>query len=92
MASRFKAYKIGADLDDAADIIAKENGYPSSAAFVKGLIRYAVLCRSKHHVTLPWAQLPLTDQDKLDAALLRRAQEGRGMSAKQAATVNWQDL
>ena len=92
MASRTKTYKIGADLDDAADLRAKEIGYPSGAAYLKALLRYDVLCRAKHSVTVPWSQLPLSVQDEIDKKLLARAKEGKGMRATEAAKLDWRRL
>jgi hypothetical protein len=92
MASRTKTYKVGSDLDDAAELRAKEIGYASGAAYLKALLRYDILCRATHHVTIPWSMLPLEDQDKIDAALLARARRGQGMTAKQAKDVDWRSL
>lgn len=92
MASRLKTYKIGPDLDDAAELRAKEIGYPSGAAYLKALLRYDVLCRATHSVTVPWSQLPLSEQDKIDKKLLERAKQGKGMRASEAAKVDWRKL
>ena len=56
------------------------------------MIRYDALCRSTHSVTIAWSELPLEDQDKVDAKLLARAQKGQGMRAAEAAKVDWRTL
>lgn len=92
MASRTKSYKIGADLDDAAEILAAVNGYPSGAALIKGMLRYALLTQAKHSVSLPWSLLPLAVQDKLDAALLTLVTARRGMKSAEAATITVEEI
>jgi hypothetical protein len=89
MASRVKTYKFGADLDDLADLRAKHLGYKSGAAYIKALIRYDSLCCAQHSLTIPWSNLALEEQDQIDAKLLSRAKNGKGMTGKIAKTLNW---
>ena len=84
--------KLPPDLEALAELRAKETGYKSWGAYLKGLLRYDALCRSTHSVTIAWSELPLEDQDKVDAKLLARAQKGQGMRAAEAAKVDWRTL
>lgn len=79
MASSTRSLKLPPDLLDVAEKRAKGLGYPSWSAYVKGLIRYDALCQGPHSITLPWANLPLVEQDKVDAKLLKLTQEGVGV-------------
>lgn len=78
MASITRSTKLPADLADVAEARAKALGYPSWNAYIKGLIRYDALCQGEHTITLPWAQLPLAEQDKIDAKLLKYTRHGVG--------------
>ena len=78
MASQTRSIKIPADLAEAAELRAKQLGYPSWGAYVKGLMRYDMLVQGKHDITLPMAQLPLAEQDKVDAKLLEATKKGVG--------------
>lgn len=79
MASSIRSLKLPPDLLDVAEKRAKNLGYPSWSAYVKGLIRYDALCQGPHTITLPWANLPLVEQDKVDAKLLKLTLEGVGV-------------
>ena len=79
MASSTRSLKLPPDLLDVAEKRAKNLGYPSWSAYVKGLIRYDALCQGPHTITLPWANLPLVEQDKVDAKLLKLTLEGVGV-------------
>ncbi|TDU64344.1 hypothetical protein EI77_04232 [Prosthecobacter fusiformis] len=79
MASSTRSLKLPPDLLDVAEKRAKILGYPSWSAYVKGLIRYDALCQGPHSITLPWANLPLMEQDKVDAKLLKLTQDGVGV-------------
>lgn len=78
MASQTRSIKIPADLAEAAELRAKQLGYPSWGAYVKGLMRYDMLVQGQHSITLPMAQLPLVEQDKVDAKLLEATKKGVG--------------
>jgi len=79
MASSVRSLKLPPDLLDVAEKRAIALGYPSWSAYVKGLIRYDALCQGPHSITLPWANLPLPEQDKIDAKLLKLTQDGVGV-------------
>ncbi len=78
MASKPRSVKLSPDLATVADHRAKALGYPSWGAYVKGLIRYDALVQGPHQISLPWAQLPLNEQDKIDAELVEMCQDGVG--------------
>ena len=78
MASKTRSIKLPADLYDAAELRAKALGYPSLNAYFKGLLRYDLLIQGSHPLTLPWASLPLGQQDKIDAHLLDITKAGKG--------------
>lgn len=79
MASSVRSLKLPPDLLDVAEKRAIALGYPSWSAYVKGLIRYDALCQGPHSITLPWANLPLKEQDKIDAKLLKLTENGIGV-------------
>src|SRR5688572_22049258 len=78
MASQTRSIKIPGDLAEAAELRAKQLGYPSWGAYVKGLMRYDMLVQGAHSITLPMAVLPLGEQDKVDAKLLEATKKGKG--------------
>ena len=78
MASKVQSTKLPPDLAEVAEMRAKATGYPSWNAYIKGLIRYDALTQGPHTMTLPWASLPLTEQDKIDAKLLSYTKAGIG--------------
>ena len=43
-------------------------------------------------MTPHWAVLPLKEQNKIDAKLLKRVLEKDGMTSSEAARVNWRKL
>jgi len=76
MASRTRSLKLPGILADAAEIRAINAGYKSYNAYVKGLIRYDLLCQGPHSITLPWAELRPEEQDKIDTRLLELTEKG----------------
>ena len=78
MASQNRSLKLTADLAEVAELRAKQLGYPSWNAYVKGLIRYDAMVQGKHDITVPIATLSLTDQDTIDAKLLDNTKRGVG--------------
>lgn len=92
MATRTKSFRLSYDLATALELRAKRLGYASLSDMMKGLGRYDVLCQSSHGVTLEWSKLSLPEQDELDAKLLARALEGKGMKASEAAVTDWRAL
>ena len=91
-ASRTKTFRLSHSLADALELRASELGYKSATSLVEALARYDCLCRSRHGVTKNWAQLNLIDQDDLDARLLARVLKQQGMTATEAAKVDWRML
>ncbi|MEN3940708.1 hypothetical protein WJU23_05385 [Prosthecobacter sp. SYSU 5D2] len=90
MASTFKALKMPPDLAEIAEIRAEALGYPSWAAYVKGLIRHDAGCLARHGITVPWSKMALTIQDKLDALLLWRVKKGKGMKSAEMTSWDWE--
>lgn len=92
-ASRVKTYRVRHNLADAIELRAQQCGYPSGNAYLVGLAQYDCLCQAGHNVTKTWVDsLSPEEMDILEAALLRRVQERKGMKAKQAATLDWRTL
>jgi hypothetical protein len=73
-----KSLKLPPDLEEVATLRAKQLGYPSWSAYVKGLIRYDAMVQGTHDITLPITALPPADQDKMDAKLLANTKHGVG--------------
>ncbi len=78
MASHTRSTKLPGDLAEAAELRARQLGYASWNAYIKGLIRYDLLVQGPHTATLPMSQLRPEEQDKVDAELLQRAKTGIG--------------
>ena len=91
-ASKPRTFRLSHALSDALELRAKECGYTSATALIEALARYDCLCRSRHGVTSKWAELSDVEQDTLDAKLLARVLAKKGMTAKEAADVEWQML
>lgn len=91
-ASKTKTFRLSHALSDAIELRAKQRGYPSATALIEALARYDCLCASTHGVTTKWAKLSPEEQDALDAKLLARVLRGDGMTAKEAANVDWKAL
>lgn len=79
MSSKTRSTKLPYDLADAAEMRAKQLGYPSWNAYIKGLIRYDLMVQGSHTVTLPIARMRPEEQDRIDAELLERTREGKGV-------------
>lgn len=91
-ASRTKTVRLSHDLADALEIVAKRSPYKTLTALIEGLGRYHCLTNSRHSVTTKWATLSAEDQDALDAKLLARVLRSDGMTAAEAAKVDWRNL
>lgn len=78
MPSRTRSTKLPPDLAEIADLRSRQLGYPSWNAYIKALIRYDALVQGPHQITLPWAQMRLEDQDRVDAELLDITRRGVG--------------
>ncbi len=72
------SFKTSPDLDSAIRERAKLLGYRSVGAYLKGLIRYDMMVQGPHTLTIPWAELPLDQQDQIDAKVLRLTKCGVG--------------
>ena len=91
-ATRTKTFRLSHSLADALEHRAKSLGYSSATALIEGLARYDCLCNSSHGVTIQWSHLTAVEQDLLDAKLLDHVIEKKGMTAKEAAGVDWRTL
>lgn len=90
MASQLRSLKMTYVLVQIAELRATELGYPSWAAYVKGLIRHDATCQARHGITVPWAALALAVQDKLDTLILSRLQRKKGMKSADMAGWDWE--
>lgn len=75
-----KTLKVPPDLWEAfQSLISKGqalDGYPSANAAMVGVLRYTVAFPREHTLTAGIARLPLTEQDEIDAFLLRCTADG----------------
>lgn len=71
-------FKTSPDLETAIKIRAKALGYSSVSAYLKGLVRYDMMVQGPHTLTLPYATLPLAEQDAIDAKMLKLSEAGVG--------------
>ena len=71
-----KSLKLSEDLQDLSELRAKQLGYPSWSAYIKGLIRYDTMVNGPHQITQPLSPLPLAEQDSIDSKLLDNAKRG----------------
>lgn len=78
MRSQNRSIRLPNPLIEAGERRAQDLGYPSFNAYVAGLIRYDLMVRGKHHVTLPIARMRLEEQDKIDDHLLEIEENGEG--------------
>jgi hypothetical protein len=76
MRSRTRSVKLPVPLIDAGERRSESLGYPSFNSYVAGLIRYDLMCRGPHLVTMPIAKMKLSDQDGIDDELLRIEESG----------------
>lgn len=77
MTSQVRSLKIPVDLAEAAEVRARELGYPSWGAFVKGLMRYDLMVLKPHSTTVEISKMPHAKQDAVDARLLQNLKEGK---------------
>jgi hypothetical protein len=78
MRSRNRSIKLPNALMDAGERRAESLGYSSFNAYIAALIRYDLMVRGQHHITLPVARMTLEDQDRIDDELLRIEESGEG--------------
>ena len=82
MRSKTRSIKIPHSISDAGDHRARELGYSSLNAYIVSLMRYDLLVRCPHLVTLPIARMRMDDQDKIDDHLFQL--EGQSRKAQRA--------
>lgn len=90
MASQLRSLKMTYIQVQIAEIRAAELGYPSWAAYIKGLMRHDATCQARHGITVPWAALALAVQDKLDTLILSRLRRKKGMKSADMANWDWE--
>lgn len=78
MRSRNRSIKLPNALMDAGERRAESLGYTSFNAYIAALIRYDLMVRGQHHITLPVARMKLEDQDRIDDELLQIEESGEG--------------
>jgi len=78
MRSRNRSVKLPNALMDAGERRATSLGYGSFNAYIAALIRYDLLVRGEHHITIPIARMTLEDQDRIDDELLQIEESGEG--------------
>lgn len=78
MRSRNRSVKLPNALMDAGERRAQAIGYGSFNAYIAALIRYDLMVRGAHHITLPVARMTLEEQDSIDDELLRIEESGEG--------------
>ena len=82
MRSKTRSVKIPHSISDAGDHRARALGYTSLNAYIVSLMRYDLLVRCPHPLTLPIARMRMEDQDKIDDHLLKL--EGQNRKAQRA--------
>lgn len=76
MSSSPYSIKLTPDIAEISKLRAKQLGYPSWGAYIKGLIRYDAMVLGDHAITQPFAHIPLVEQDRVDAKLLANTKNG----------------
>ncbi len=82
MRSKTRSIKIPHSISDAGEHRARELGYSSLNAYIVSLMRYDLLVRCPHQMTLPIARMRMEDQDTIDDQLLKL--EGQNRKAQKA--------
>lgn len=78
MASVPETTKYSPPLHEAGDKRWKALGYRTKADYRRGLARFDLLVQGLHPVTLAISQMPLDEQDRIDAELLELTKKGVG--------------
>jgi Arc/MetJ-type ribon-helix-helix transcriptional regulator len=78
MAKRF-TITVSDDLYQAAELLRKSRKYRSLSEYVAALIRYDGQSQREHHLTAEWAAFTGWERDRLDAAILKQVQSGKGI-------------
>lgn len=79
MRSKPGRYRKPTALEDAVSARVKELPYGSESEYVLGLIRYDLATRKDHTVTAGIAELPRTEQDKIDDEIARAYAAGESI-------------
>jgi Arc/MetJ-type ribon-helix-helix transcriptional regulator len=66
-------------LATAAEALRKRRKYRTASEYVAALIRYDGQTQREHHLTAEWAALTGYERDKLDEAILRQVESGKGV-------------
>lgn len=66
------------DLAAAAELLRKRRKYRTASEYVAALIRYDGQTQREHHLTGEWAALSPYERDRLDAAILKQVESGKG--------------
>jgi hypothetical protein len=82
MRSKTRSVKIPHSICDAGDHRARALGYVSLNAYIVSLMRYDLLVRCPHHLTLPVARMRIEQQDMIDDHLLKL--EGKSRKDQEA--------
>jgi len=78
MASVPETTKYSPPLHEAGEKRWKALGYRTKADYRRGLARFDLLVQGLHPVTLAIAQMPVAEQDRIDAELLELTKKGVG--------------
>lgn len=87
MTSPTKSVRLAPDLAAAVELRRKALGYKDLTAYIIGLIRYDLLVQGDHTLTLPYSQLPIDEQDKINAKLLGLTKKGKGERGQLLANI-----
>lgn len=87
MTSPTKSVRLAPDLASAVELRRKALGYRDLTAYIIGLIRYDLLVQGDHTLTLPYSQLPVEEQDKINAKLLDLTKKGKGERGQLLANI-----
>jgi Arc/MetJ-type ribon-helix-helix transcriptional regulator len=66
-------------LAEAAEMLRKKRRYRSASEYIQGLIRYDGQTQKEHHLSAEYAAMSPWERDRLDDAILRQVQSGKGV-------------
>jgi Arc/MetJ-type ribon-helix-helix transcriptional regulator len=69
---------LSEDLQQAAELLRKRRKYRTFTEYVQALIRYDGQTQREHQLTGEWAALTGYERDRLDNAILRQVESGKG--------------
>jgi metal-responsive CopG/Arc/MetJ family transcriptional regulator len=67
------------DLHAAANLLRKRRKYRTLSEYFAALARYDGQSQRDHHLTAEWAAMSGHERDRLDAAILRQVETGKGV-------------